>query len=554
MVLTSLISLLASFSLFAQSSHPEAEVDSIFASMDRPTEPGCALSVMREGSPVYQQGYGMANLEYGIPITPHSVFHVASVSKHFTAMAIELLVNEGRVSWDDTIRDYVPEVPDFEHEITLRHLVHHVSGIRDQWSLLNMAGWRWEADVVTQKDVLDITSRQRALNFKPGTRYLYSNTGYTLLAVVVERVSGKTLREFTNERIFDPLGMQNTHFHDDHQMIVENRAWAYQPDEDGAFGLKNSIPDFDVVGATSLFTTVHDMAAWDRNFYTGMVGGESALDRLHDKFVLASGDTLDYTHGLSTGEYRGLKTVGHGGADAGYRSYFLRFPEQEFSVSVLCNISTATPGNLARKVADIYLKDQYPKRATEGGKQKTDKDFDPLSSDELKKLAGIYVAQPENRIYQLEFKNETLRIAAGPGFPLVQVSEHGFKVMGIDARVKLESATDSSAAKLVLPNSDDPYFRKDRWSPSGEQLRSFAGTYYSAELGTHYEFVHTDSALVFRHRKLESQPLQPTFKNGFKLRNNSVVFTTDNEGEVDGFTISSGRSWNVRFDKSSAPK
>ncbi len=311
-LVTFLISLLNSFSVIAQNTNLEANVDSIFASMERPTEPGCALSVMRDGTPIYERGYGMANLEYGIPITPNSVFHVASVSKQFTAMAIELLVNEGKVSWDDNIRDYVPEVPDFESEITLRHLVHHVSGIRDQWDLLSMAGWRWEADVVTQKDVLDIISRQRDLNFEPGSRYLYSNTGFTLLAVVVERVTGKTLREFTKERIFAPLDMTDTHFHDDHQMIVENRAWAYEPDKNGAFGLKNSIPDFDVVGATSLFTTAHDMSAWDRNFYTGTVGSKTALNRLHNTFILNSGDTLSYAHGLGIGEYRGLKTVCHG--------------------------------------------------------------------------------------------------------------------------------------------------------------------------------------------------------------------------------------------------
>lgn len=549
--LTFLISLLTSYSVIAQDNHPEADVDSIFTSMNRPTEPGCALSVMRNGAPIYEQGYGMANLEYGIPITPNSVFHVASVSKHFTAMAIELLVNEGKVSWDDNIRDYVPEVPDFDSEITLRHLVHHVSGIRDQWSLLGMAGWRWEADVVTQKDVLEITSRQRDLNFEPGSRYMYSNTGFTLLAEVVERVTGKTLREFTKERIFDPLGMFNTHFHDDHQMIVENRAWAYKPDEEGAFGLKNSIPDFDVVGATSLFTTAHDLASWDRNFYTGRVGGKAALKRLHDKFILTSGDTLSYAHGLIIDEYRGLKTVGHGGADAGYRSHFLRFPEQKFSVSVLCNISSANPGDLARKVADMYLNDQFQESAPEENKKEKDKNIELLSSEELKELAGIYVAQPGDRIHRLQFKNDTLRVVAGPRFPLVQIDEHNFKVLGIGARVKLVPSTDTSAAKLTLPGNNDTYLRKEPWSPSGDELRSYAGSYYSSELGTTYEFAHKDTVLMFKHRKLESQQLKPTFKNGFELRGNSVVFTRDDMGNIDGFKISSGRSWNVRFDKSS---
>ena len=243
--------------------------------------------------------------------------------------------------------------------------MHHVSGIRDQWSLLGTAGWRFEADVITQSDVLDISSRQTALNFPTGSRYLYSNTGFTLLAVVVERVSGQTLREFTTERMFEPLGMTDTHFHDDHNMIVPNRAWAYAPDEGGEFGLRNSIPDFDVVGATSLFTTVHDLAAWDRNFDTGRVGGRSALERLHERFVLTSGDTIAYAHGLSIGTYRGLETVGHGGADAGYRSNFLRFPGEGVSVAVLCNFPSSNPGGLARRVANVYLGDRFEDTAAE---------------------------------------------------------------------------------------------------------------------------------------------------------------------------------------------
>ena len=197
---------------------------------------------------MYLRGYGMANFEYDIPITPSSVFHVASVSKQFTTFAVSLLVADGEVAWEDDIREYVPEVPDFGQVITLRHLANHTSGIRDQWDLLGMAGWRFEADVITQGDVLDITSRQTALNFPVGSEYLYSNTGFTLLAVVVERVSGQTLKEFTQERIFEPLGMSGTHFHDDHNTIVPNRAYGYAAVRGG--GYRISIPDFDVVGGS----------------------------------------------------------------------------------------------------------------------------------------------------------------------------------------------------------------------------------------------------------------------------------------------------------------
>jgi CubicO group peptidase (beta-lactamase class C family) len=531
----------------AQDGHPETRVDSIFADLVSPTAPGCALSVMRDGAPIYERGYGMANLEYGIPITHQSVFHVASVSKHFTAMAVELLVNEGKVSWDDDIREYVPEVPDFGTPITLRHLVHHVSGIRDQWSLLAMAGWRWEADVVTQKDVLEITSMQEALNFQPGERYLYSNTGFTLLAVVVERVSGQTLREFTTERIFDPLGMEATHFHDDHEMIVRNRAWAYAPDPDGAFGLKSSIPDFDVVGATSLFTTVHDMAAWDRNFYTRQVGGDAALDRMRQRFTLNSGDTIGYAHGLNTGTYRGLRSEGHGGADAGYRADFVRFPDQSLSVAVLCNFPSANPGGRARRVATVYLGDQMEDAVAEAPADASAETV-PMHREALEKLAGVYRGEIPTQIVRIRLDGDTLRAAVGAPVALRPIGENRFEVVGQGVVVAFQVQDDGSV-QLDAPGQGR-YVRSDAWEPTESELEAFAGVYHSAELGTEYRLAMEDGALWFHHRKLDSRRLIPTFEDSFMIGGDAADFTRDRTGRIDGFTLSDGRVRNVRFDRS----
>jgi CubicO group peptidase (beta-lactamase class C family) len=525
----------------------EERVDSVFADLVGPTSPGCALSVMRDGAPVYERGYGMANLEYGIPITPQSVFHVASVSKHFTAMAVELLVNEGRVSWDDDIRKHVPEVPDFGTPITLRHLVHHVSGIRDQWNLLAMAGWRWEADVVTQKDVLEITSMQTALNFEPGERYMYSNTGFTLLAVVVERVTGQTLREFTTERIFEPLGMGATHFHDDHEMIVRNRAWAYAPDPDGLFGLKNSIPDFDVVGATSLFTTAHDMAAWDRNFTTGQVGGDAALDRLRQRFVLNSGDTIGYAHGLSLGTYRGLRTEGHGGADAGYRSDFLRFPDQSLSVAVLCNYPSANPGRRSRQVAEAYL-GELMEEETEETSADPAAETVPMTRAELEPLAGVYRGELPTQMLRVHLDGDTLRVDVGQPFVLRPIGGHRFEVVGPGVVVTFEPGSTPGAVSLDAPGQGR-FQRADAWEPTESELAAFTGTYRSAELGTDYRLALEDGVLWFHHRKLDSRRLSPTFPDGFQIRGSSAAFTRDAAGRIDGFALSDGRVWNVRFDR-----
>lgn len=532
----------------AQAGSPEHDVDAIFADLVGPTSPGCAVSVMRDGSPVYENGYGMANLEYGIPITPHSVFHVASVSKHFTAMAIELLVDEGSVDWDDDIREYVPEVPDFGPRITLRHLVHHVSGIRDQWNLLSMAGWRWEADVVTQHDVLDITARQTELNFPPGERYLYSNTGFTLLAVVVERVSGMTLRGFTTRRIFEPLGMEATHFHDDHQMLVRHRAYAYAPDAKGEFGLKNSIPDFDVVGATSLFTTAHDMAAWDRNFYTGQVGGHEAFQRMRKPFELSDGGRTDYGHGLSLGRYRGLRTEGHGGADAGYRSSFLRFPDERLSVAVLCNFPAANPGRRAQRVAEAYLADvMEPEEEDDEGPSLSDPTV-PMSTAELSALTGVYRGSQPNQLFRAALEGGELKMYQGNDpRTLRPIGDRRFEVVGEGFVARFVESPDGTVA------FEYPGGRAERlsgiWEPDSAALGAFVGRYHSAELDTEYDIVLEEGELSVHHRKLESRSLAPAYEDAFRLRGALAEFTRDDRGRVSGFTLSDGRVWGVRFER-----
>src|SRR5690242_20564478 len=245
----------------AQSLTPDVtkRVDGIFAKWDHHDSPGCALGVYRDGNVVYKHGYGMANLNDDVPITPSTVFHVASMSKQFTAASIVLLAQQGKLSLDDDVHKYIPELADFGAPITIRHLIHHTSGLRDQWELLELAGWRYSLDLITDDDVMSVISRQKSLNFKPGSRHLYCNTGYTLLAQIVKRVSGQSLREFTLSRTFRPLGMNNTHFRDDHAEIVKNQAYGYVRDRANS-SFRLSVTNFDTVGATSLLTTVEDLA------------------------------------------------------------------------------------------------------------------------------------------------------------------------------------------------------------------------------------------------------------------------------------------------------
>ncbi|HXI89350.1 MAG TPA: serine hydrolase domain-containing protein [Blastocatellia bacterium] len=529
------------------------KVDEIFARFDKPDSPGCALSVIKDGQIVYKRGYGMSNLEYGIAISPSSIFHIASISKEFTAMAIVMLAQQGKLLLDDDVRKYVPEVPDFGERITIRHLIHHTSGLRDQWSLLEMAGWR-EDDVITEGDILDLISRQKALNFKPGDEHLYSNTGYTLLAVIVKRVSGQSLRDFADANIFKPLGMNRTHFHDDHSMIVKDRTSAYQPRPGG--GLKVSIPVFDTYGATSLFTTVEDLAKWDQNFVDKKVGGEAVIAQMLTPGVLNSGKTLTYAFGLSIGEYKGLKTVGHGGADAGYRADFVRFPDQRFSVVCFCNLSTSNPSMLTRRVADIYLADQLkqeppkPKPAAP-----VTANTEKLTEQELAAKTGVYTERKSETTVRLEMKEGKLTAAMGAGFPLVPLAKDRFQVLGAPATVTFEGEANGHPQRMLVLNEGEKEplvfeYVEASAAPAAAQLAEYAGIYYSDELDTRYMIIVQDDKLVVRRRKFEDAALTPSSADDFRVANiGSIKFTRDSQKHVSGFELNAGRVRHLRFSK-----
>lgn len=337
-----------------QASQPAASrINELFAQWNHADTPGASVAVIRNGRQIFAKGYGQATLEYPVPITADTIFHVASVSKQFTAMCMVLLQQDGKLSLEDDIHEYLPELPDYGHPITIRNLLQHTSGIRDQWQTLALAGWRLD-DIITQKQILRILFRQKELNFEPGTRHLYSNGGYSLAAEIVHRVSGKGFDEFAAERIFQPLSMTHTHVHDDPAHIVPGRAYSYSP---AANGYTNSILSYANYGATSLFTTAPDLCKWLDNFRDPKVGGARAIIRLEEQAVI-DGKPIDYALGVSVGKYRGLRTISHNGADAGFRSAVVWFPDQQLGIAVLANLANINPSNLANHVAEVYLESE----------------------------------------------------------------------------------------------------------------------------------------------------------------------------------------------------
>ncbi|MGH7468554.1 MAG: serine hydrolase [Longimicrobiales bacterium] len=387
-----------------------AQIDAIFARYDRKDSPGCALGVVQNGQLVYQKGYGSANLDYGIPNGPDMVYYVGSVSKQFTAAAIALLALDGRIGLEDPVSKYVPEVGHLP-PMTVRQLVHHTAGVRDIYGLMSLAGIRME-DVFPENDAIALIARQKELNFAPGSDYLYSNSGYLLLAQIVKRVSGKSLREFAAERIFQPLGMRNTHFHDEPYHIFPQRTISYAPE--GAGYRISYLLNFDKIGAGGLYTTLADLLLWDRNFYDNKLG-RGFLELMHTRGVQLNGDTLGYAFGLQVGQHRGLPTVRHGGSLMGFQADLVRFPEQRFTVIALCNGNDITPSNLTNQVAHLYLADRLapPVAVVPNVRVSTPAEKAAPGRVNGDDYVGSYRSDELNAVYTIEIVGTQLRMKGG---------------------------------------------------------------------------------------------------------------------------------------------
>ncbi len=516
-------------------------VDRVFTAFRDTEGPGCAVGVGRNGKVVYERGYGMANLETGTPIRPSSIFHVASVSKQFTAAAIMLLARDSKLSVDDDIRKYVPEVPSYGHTITIRHLMNHTSGLRDQWDLLAFARGRFEEERITEADVLDIVTRQKALNFTPGAEWVYSNTGYTLMGTIVKRVSGQSLRDFADARIFKPLGMTNTHFHDDYHMLVPGRTSAYAL---RGSGWRVSIPNFDTYGATSLYTTVGDMLTWQANLDAPIVGDRAMFDLMETRALLTNGDTTAYGYGLATASYRGVRIIEHGGADAGYRSYVGRVPQHGLAVTIACNAATANTTALARGVMDVYLAGTLVPVA-----QDPPATTIAAAPDALASRSGVYIQPTTLQVMELSVKDGRLIVGRDNGLPLTPVGDGRFRVSGQSAELVFAPGARAGFERRALAGGRAvPYEWRAPPTVTASALAPYAGEYFSAELNATYRVTAKDSTIELRTRT--SNPLvgRMVFADTFLAGNYTIQFTRTS-GRPSGFEVTNGRIRKVRFDK-----
>ena len=529
-------------------------VDSLFAAWDKPNSPGCALGVIQNGGLIYSRGYGIANLEYGILISASSVFNIGSLSKQFTAACIVLLSQRGKLTLDDDIRKYIPEIPDYGKDITIRHLLNHTSGLRDYPNLLVLAGRQLE-QVVTPDDALDVIARQKQLNFNPGEEWLYSNTGYFLASLIVKRVSGMPLSKFARENIFLPLGMTNTMILDDHTTIVPHRATGYSPRVGGGFQVNMS--NWEQAGDGGIQTSLEDLVHWDNNFTDPKVGGHGLIEQLLTPGKLNNREILHYALGLEIGKYKGLDMISHEGIWSGYRSAYIRFPEQKLSVICLCNLSTMNPVSLTRQVADLYLE----------GQLKVDNHIDArlpdapgplmLTQGQLSRYSGSYRSPAGELIRNIVVKTGKLVYVRGPSSEsaLAPMTRDRFRMMDVPIETEVTFMSDSldKVSGMRVESSDGTTVVFESCvpaTPSQEQLLEYTGTFHSEELGVNYVIARRDSQLIVRIGRSETNPMSPTVADIFKIEGFAVFrFTRDNMSAIDGFLLSQSKIRNLMFRK-----
>jgi len=551
--LTLLLVLAAASPALLAADETTAKVDKLFASWDKTTSPGAALAVVKDGKIVYERGYGMAKLEDGIVNTPDKVFDIGSVSKQFTAACVAMLVRDGKVRVEDDIRKYLPEIPAYGKPVTVSHLLHHTSGIRDYNALLSLAGFRPESDSPTVEEAVEIIRRQKKLNYTPGEEYSYTNSGFFLLSQIVERVSGKSLNAFAQERIFKPLGMTKTLFQDDHTQIIKDRATGYTQAEGGG-GFKINLSNWDETGDGNVYTTVRDLYLWDQAFYTGTLG-KDLTDMLQTTGVLNSGKAIDYAWGLVMRDYKGLKLVEHGGAWVGFRAVIVRFPEQKLSVIILANLDSIDPSGLAFRVADIYLAGQLKEPAKDEAKK-----VEPIAvaKAELEALVGNWEDDRFGQWLSLSMKDDKLTAAlGGRNFVFSPVGPGKFVVSGrADIAIEFAAAEKGKAPRAQMTVGKSQEFRFSKAAPlkamGAAELAGYAGTYVSEELLDAKYIISVDKdALVLKTRDVPRAELKAMAPDKFMVPGYglNIEFVRGQGGKVTGFTVSVGRAAGIVFAK-----
>lgn len=551
---TTLLIFLVSIYSYAQSNHLDKdtieEIDNLFKKWDNPNSPGAAIGIIQNGEMLYSKGYGAANLEYNVPNTAQTAFNIASNSKQFTAACIVLLSQQGKLDLNQSLYSLYPDFPEYAKTISIKNLLYHTSGLRDYPQLAYLSGLL-PNDYYSDDDIMKWVISQKKLNFPTGEEFLYSNSGYWLLGQIVQKVSGLSLAEFAQQEIFEPLGMSNTHFHDDNARIINKRATGYGLNRSGAY-VVDFISTQENVGAAGVYTTVEGIKKWDDEFYEQKVLNDSFWKLMTTQGVLNNGEMLDNASGLIIKEYKGLKTIVHGGRLPGYWSDIIRFPEQKFTVIVFTNCSNAVSAPLGYQIADIFLKDKFIAKVEKTAPKKELK-FIKLSNKTLEKYAASYWNEEEKQSSKVFLKNDTLMFQRGPRNinPLVPIAKNEFKVLGtppfFEVFVTFVKTENNYQFKITV-NGDKgtPYIVYAPVVYSKKDLQSFLGKYYSKEVDAYYEFKMEDDNIRLYINGRETVQLRHVRDELFTSPMCDFQFKKTND-KIDAFTVATPRVKGLHF-------
>ena len=495
--------------------------------------PGCAAAVSLNGEVVFEKAFGLADLEHNVPNTPQTIFESGSVAKQFTAAALVLLQQDGKLSLEDPVKKYIPELPDYGSPLTIRHLLNHTAGLRDWGTVLSLTGVGRGDRVISQDLALDVISHQRALDFKPGAEYSYSNSGYNLAAIIVERVTKQKFPAFVEERLFKPLGMKSSSWRDDYQRIVPGRAQAYSRSGNGPWRL--NMPFMNVYGNGGMLTTVGDWMKWNAMLDTRSLGAP-LVDALETRGVLNDGRKIAYALGLTVSTYKGLKDVSHGGATAGYQTFLTRYPDNKVSIGVMCNGTAPSAGGIAADITDAIF-GPFP----ETPKTETAK----VSEEELKKFVGIWRSEKTHFPARFAVQNG---IPGWRGSRLVPMGGGQFTAGGNKLNFTFDKEGNPVSAETIDSDGEVRLFLPEKeWTPTPADLASLKGEWFSEEAGATLTIAVEGDKAFIKQRPITSLAMQPVYKDHFMVQGNVVWFTRDEKGAVTGMHVGASRMRDMPF-------
>jgi CubicO group peptidase (beta-lactamase class C family) len=496
--------------------------------------PGCAAAVSLNGDVVFEKTFGLADLEHNVPNTTQTIFESGSVAKQFTAAALVLLQQDGKLSLDDPVKKYIPELPDYGSPLTIRHLLNHTAGLRDWGTVLSLTGAGRGERVITQDLAFDVITHQRALDFTPGSEYSYSNSGYNLAAIIVERVSKQKFPAFVEERLFKPLGMKSSSWRDDYQRIVPGRAHAYSRPGNGPWRL--NMPFMNVYGNGGMLTTVGDWMKWNAMLDSHSLGAP-LVNALETRGVLNDGRKISYALGLTVDTYKGLKDVSHGGATAGYQTFLARYPDNKVSIGVMCNGTSPGAGGIAAGITDEIF-GPYPETTrTEPAK---------LSDDELKKFLGIWRNEKTHAPARFVIENGVSRWS---GARVVSMGGGQFTAGGNQLKFTVDKDGKPMSAETIDSDGEVRRFVLEKeWTPTPSDLALFKGDWFSEEAGATFSVtVDADKAFI-KQRPATSFLMQPLYKDHFAVQGGYVIwFTREKNGRVNGMHVGASRMRDMPF-------